>query len=104
MKTTLPRMVFGLAWVMVGVTLLHSLLWLSIVVDHDGRGGVALRSLFGPVLGLALLLLVVIPSGVFFLRWRQRRDWWSLVLSGACLLGTLGEMVALFFVPLHGPW
>ena len=104
MKDTCSKVVFGLAWVGVAVTAVFSLLWLSIVMDHDGRGGVATRSVVGPALGGVLLALVVIPSGLLFLKWRQRRDLWSLVVSGMSFLGVLAEIAALYFVRLHGPW
>jgi hypothetical protein len=103
MKETYSKIVFGLSCVGAVVTALFSLLWLSIVIDHDGRGAVASRSV-GPVLGSVLLVLVVIPSGLFFLSRRQRRDLWSLVISAISLLGVIGEVVALYFVRLHGPW
>jgi hypothetical protein len=104
MKETYSKIVFGLSCIGVVVTAVFSLVWLSIVIDHDGRGAVASRSVFGPVLGSVLLALVVIPSGVLFLSWRQRRDLWSLLISALSLLGVIGEVVALYFVRLHGPW
>ncbi len=83
---------------------MFSLVWFGVVIDHDGRGGVASRSVIGPALGSVLLALVVIPSGVLFLRGRQRRDLWSLTVSGISLAGVLAEIVTLYFVRLHGPW
>jgi hypothetical protein len=104
MRNRISKIVFGLSCLAALVTAVFTLLWFSIVIDHDGRGGVATRSVVGPLLGSGLLLLAVIPSGVLFVRWRQRRDMWSFVMSGILFLGVLGETVALFFVPLHGPW
>jgi hypothetical protein len=104
MNTTLSKAVFGLSCVALAVTTLFTLLWFSIVIDHDGRGAVATRSVVGPVLGGALLALAVVPSGVLFVRWRQRRDKWSFVISGISLLGILGEIGVLYCVRLHGPW
>ena len=86
------------------VTIMFSLLWFSIVIDHDGRGGVVTRSVVGPFLGAALLGLVVISSGLRFSKERQHRDLWSLAMSGISFLGVLGEVVSLYFVQLHGPW
>ncbi len=104
MRNRLSKAVFGLSWVALLVTAVFSLLWFSIVIDHDGRGGVTTRSVVGPWLGIGLLALAVIPSGLLFLEGRQRRDLWSLALSGLSFLGVLSEVVALYFVPLHGPW
>ena len=104
MNNKLSQIVFGLSCLGVAVTAGFTLVWFSIVIDHDGRGAIATRSVIGPVLGGGLLALAVIPSGVLFVRWHQRRDKWSFVISGISFLGVLGEIVALFFVRLHGPW
>ncbi len=104
MTNTLSKVVFGIACVAVPVTALFSLLWFSIVVDHDGRSAVVTRSMVGPFLGGGLLVLAVVPGGWLFFRGRQRRDMWSFAVSGLSFLAVLGETVALFFVRLHGPW
>jgi hypothetical protein len=104
MRTTVSKVLFGLSWAGGLVTAVFSLLWFSIVIDHDGRGGVATRSVVGPILGACLLALLVMPSGLLFLKWRQRRDLWSLAMSGISFVGVVSEVVALYFVRLHGPW
>ncbi len=104
MRNALSKTVFGLSWFAAVATVLFTLLWFSIVIDHDGRGAIATRSVVGPVWGVSVLVSALIPSAVFYALWRQRRDFWSLLLSGVSLLSVISEMAALFFVPLHGPW
>jgi hypothetical protein len=104
MKNALSKFVFGLSWLFSSVTFVLTLLWFSIVIDHDGRGGMVTRSVIGPLLAVGLLVLAVIPSAVLYVRGHQRRDGWSFAMSGVSFLAVLGETVALFFVRLHGPW
>jgi hypothetical protein len=104
MKNALSKFVFGLSWLFLAVTFVLTLLWFSMVIDHDGRGGLVTRSVIGPLLGGGLLVLAVTPSAVLFLRGHERRDGWSFAMSGVSFLAVLGETVMLYFVPLHGAW
>lgn len=104
MESALPWTVFGLSCLAVVTTVLVTLLWFTIVVDHDGRGARAIVCLIAPVLGGGSLLFAAIPSALFYCRWRQRRDLWSFLMSGASFLAVLAEAIALIFVPLHGPY
>ena len=104
MKNTISKIVFGLSWVALAATALLTLLCFSVAIDHDGRGGVFTRTLVNPIWACTLLALLILPSSLLFLRGHQRRDLWSLVLSGVCFVGVLGETLALYNVPLHGPW
>ena len=103
MTNPFSKVLFGLSWVALGLALLVGLFWLTIVIDHDGRGSLGFRYLFAPVFGGGFLLLAIC-SGALFFRQRQQRDLCSLILSGISSLSVLGEAVALYFVPLHGPW
>jgi hypothetical protein len=103
MKGTFSKVLLGLSWVAFGLALWVGLFWLTIVIDHDGRGSLGFRYLFAPVFGGGFLLLAIC-SGVLYFRQRQRRDLYSMILSSVSCLSILGETVALFFVPLHGPW
>lgn len=101
-KSALSRIVLGLACLGIAVTLVLTLGWISIVIDHELRGGVGFRSAIGPLLSGGLILIVVL-SGAFYLERRQRCDLWSLILSSVSLLVVLGETITLFCIPLHGP-
>jgi hypothetical protein len=101
-RSVFSAIVLVLVCLAVALTLVASLGWFSIAVDHELRGGVMFRSEMGPLLSGVLLLLAVV-SGLFYLWRRRRRDLWSLVLSSAALLLVLGETIALFYIPLRGP-
>lgn len=66
-----------------------------------GRVGmIAFIWVVAPVLGGLALLFGVVPSGIVVWRRRQRRDRWSLYLSGASLLVLVIEVAAIFVAPL----
>ena len=86
-----------------GFAVLYGLFWfVTVVLDHDGRGGHAFMH-FAPVVGGGLLLLEIL-SGSLYWRQRRSRDLLSLMLSSGSFVSILGELVAQGFVPLHGPW
>ncbi len=86
-----------------GLAVLVALFWLSIVLDHDGRGSLGFRRVFTPVFGGGFCTLAL-TSAALYMRERQRRDLWSLILSGISTLSVLAETIVFLFVPLHGPW
>ncbi len=86
-----------------GFAVLYGLFWfVTVVLDHDGRGGRAFVH-FAPGIGGGLLLLVILSGSLYWWQ-RRRRDLLSLMLSSGSFLSILGEWVAQGFVPLHGPW
>ena len=103
MKTLLPKVLFALCCLALVLTLLASYFFYTVVDDHDGRGSLGFRFLFAPVLGGGSLLLAI-WSCVLYSNLRRRRDFWSFIMAALSFVAVLGETIALFFVPLHGPW
>ena len=94
MREAISKFVHGLSWLTVVLTVIATGLWLGIVLTKDGLAG-AVFLLFAPFLGGGSLLLAVIPSGFLYFQKRQRRDWFSLWLSGCSFLSVAGEIIIL---------
>ncbi len=100
MKITFSKFMFGLSCFGAAVVAIATVMWFGIVLHpHPGaRNGFIFY--IAPVVSASLLLLAVMPSGIFYFLWRQRRDLLSFWISGASFLAVLVETVALFFVRL----
>src|SRR5205809_931459 len=94
MKSMTSRIVYGLSWTSILLALLMTLLWFYIAISKDGYAGLAFQFLT-PYLSGGSLLLGVIPSAVFYITKRERRDLLSLRLSGVSFVVVLGESMAI---------
>jgi hypothetical protein len=101
MREVISKLAHCISWLAVVLTAIASFCWFSIVRNGDGWGGLAFVIIVAPWLGGASLLLGVIPSTVLYFQKRQRRDLFSLWMSGCSCLAVGGETAVLCVVRLH---
>ena len=101
MREVISKLAYGISWLAVILTAIASLFWFAIVRNDDGWGGLAFVVLVAPWLGGASLVLGVIPSSVLYYQNRQRRDLFSLWMSGCSCFAVGVETAMLFAVRLH---
>jgi len=81
--------VLGLSCLAACFSLLWGLFWyVTVVLDHDGRGSLAFRH-FAPRFGGVFLLLAIV-GGVFYCQQWRRSDLLGLILSSVSFLSILG--------------
>jgi len=102
MTESFSKFVYGVCCLAVALTVTATWFWIGIVREQDGLHGMAFAFGVVPFLGGGSLLCGVMPSSILFLRSRQRRDLWSLLMSSGSFLAIAGEMAVLCVIPLHG--
>ena len=102
MKEALSKVIFGLSWTVAFLTFGATGVFIYFVLMRDPFGSLFFLACVAPSLGAFCLLLSLIPSGILFFRWRQRRDLRSLSLSSLSLLVLLGETIAMHYLLRSG--
>src|ERR1017187_6802801 len=98
MKATFSKIIFGLSWLIALLTVLATCLFVQVVVEQDPIGSLLFLAYVGLGLGGGCFLLSLIPSSIFFFRSRQKRDLWSLSLSGVSFLIILVETIVMYYL------
>src|SRR5215469_9091841 len=103
MRVNISKIVYAASWLAVVLAVLATAFWISIVADGNYCwAAFAFAMGIATPLSIGTLLLGAIPSGVLYVRHRQRRDGISLLLAGCSLAIVLIQAVSLFIIPQRG--
>ena len=104
MRVTASRIVFWISRIVGLLTLAATGWWIwfvfmpvrDVYAEHQTAflGAIAFVYIVAPALG-GISSLAMIASGVFFFRKRERRDLWSLCLSGVSFFSLVAEVTVL---------
>jgi hypothetical protein len=91
-----------LSWLAVVVAAVATVLWVGLVARGNYCWGAFAFTMLASQLGGGILLFGVIPSGVRYLRTRQRGDLMNLLLAGGSLAAVLVETASVWVIPQGG--
>jgi hypothetical protein len=95
------RIVNAIACLSVVLAVLGTIPWAFIVIHRDAMYRFGFDLFVAPVVG-GVALLAFIPSVILYGLYREKRDWWSFVLSLASGLAILVETAILENIPMSG--